>query len=101
MSLASRGILPHELHASGPVASGPGLPARDINQPAAISLITRRTSGLPHDRETSREFLFPLVESMSLAAQSATTNSESLAEKIAGGTINKVMAKSNLELGIM
>jgi len=39
-------------------------------------------------------------EYMSLAAQSTTTNSESLAEEIAGGIINKVMAKSNLELGI-
>jgi hypothetical protein len=39
---------------------------------------------------------------MSLAAQFATTSTEvlALAEGIAGGTINKVMAKSDLELGI-
>jgi hypothetical protein len=39
---------------------------------------------------------------MSLAAQFATTNTAvlALADEIAGGTINKVMAKSDLELGI-
>ena len=39
---------------------------------------------------------------MSLAAQFATTSTEvlALADEIAGGTINKVMAKSDLELGI-
>jgi hypothetical protein len=39
---------------------------------------------------------------MSLAAQFAATNTEvlALADEIAGGTINKVMAKSDLELGI-
>jgi hypothetical protein len=39
---------------------------------------------------------------MSLAAQFATTSAEvlALADEIAGGIINKVMAKSDLELGI-
>ena len=39
---------------------------------------------------------------MSLAAQFATTSTEvlALADEIAGGTISKVMAKSDLELGI-
>jgi len=39
---------------------------------------------------------------MSLAAQFAATSTEvlALADEIAGGTINKVMAKSDLELGI-
>lgn len=39
---------------------------------------------------------------MSLAAQFAATSTEvlALAGEIAGGTINKVMAKSDLELGI-
>ena len=39
---------------------------------------------------------------MSLAAQFATTSTEvlALADELAGGTISKVMAKSDLELGI-